>query len=186
MQWLYSSWSALCRITKYGLTKPSQHIFCQTSVMWQKTSIASKNQFIKVTMEKGRRKSSASEFFSRRHSSSLFQSMRRYSTSTVFGLPRLTGASEGKSNGRRHSSTQLPISITDSPDSPGSSRDFTRTERWKSLAKVVLGDVEEQQEVDQSYEGDQGTGTDWPRGFVIKPRTLQSQTFEKLPPSKHL
>ena len=112
-------------------------------------------------MEKGRRKSSASEFFSRRHSNSLFQSMRRYSTSTVFGLPRLTGASEGKSNGRRHSSSQLPISISDSPDSPGSSRDFTRTEKWKTLAKVVLGDVEEQQEVDQNYDGDPAPGTGW-------------------------
>ena len=134
--------------------------------MWQKTSIVSKTRFIKVTMEKGRRKSSASEFFSRRHSSSLFQSMRRYSTSTVFGLPRLTGSSEGKSNGRRHSSSQLPISLSDSPDSPGSSRDFTRTEKWKSLAKVVLGDVEEQQEVDQCYdgEGEQGTCNDWKSG----------------------
>ena len=112
-------------------------------------------------MEKGRRKSSASEFFSRRHSSSLFQSMRRYSTSTVFGLPRLSGASEGKSNGRRHSSSQLPISTNDSPDSPGSSRDFTRTEKWKTLAKVVLGDVEEQQEVDQNYDGDPAPGTGW-------------------------
>ena len=82
--------------------------------------------------------------------------MRRYSTSTVFGLPRLTGASEGKSNGRRHSSTQLPIAISDSADSPGSTRDFTRTEKWKSLAKVVLGDVEEQQEGDQGYDDDPG------------------------------
>ena len=121
----------------------------------------SESIYIKFSMEKGRRKSSASEFFSRRHSSSLFQYMRRYSTSTVFGLPRLGGSSEGKSNGRRHSSTQLPLSISpsDSPDSPGSSRDFTRTEKWKTLAKVVLGDVEEQQEVDQNYDGDPGTWT---------------------------
>ena len=86
-------------------------------------------------MEKGRRKSSASEFFSRRHSSSLFQSMRRYSTSTMFGT------SEEKSPGRRHSSTQLPLSISER-ESP------SRVERWRSLARVVLGDVQEQQETD--------------------------------------
>ena len=86
-------------------------------------------------MEKGRRKSSASEFFSRRHSSSLFQSMRRYSTSTVFGT------SEEKSPGRRHSSTQLPLSISER-EVP------SRVERWRSLARVVLGDVQEQQETD--------------------------------------
>ena len=130
-------------------------------------------------MEKGRRKSSASEFFSRRHSSSLFQSMRRYSTSTVFGLPRLNGSSEGKSNGRRHSSTQLPISINDSPDSPGSSRDFTRTEKWKTLAKVVLGDVEEQQEVDQHYDGDPGTSS----GTVMAERFGDNHSVAA---SKHL
>ena len=102
-------------------------------------------------MEKTRRKSSASEFFSRRHSSSLFQSMRRYSTSTIFGAGSRSdtnGDSGGdivtRKNGRRHSTAQLPISSLNN-SSPIST---SRTEKIKSLAKVVLGDVEEQQEQD--------------------------------------
>ena len=102
-------------------------------------------------MEKTRRKSSASEFFSRRHSSSLFQSMRRYSTSTIFGAGSRSdtnGDSVGdiitRKNGRRHSTAQLPISSLNN-SSPIST---SRTEKIKSLAKVVLGDVEEQQEQD--------------------------------------
>ena len=102
-------------------------------------------------MEKTRRKSSASEFFSRRHSSSLFQSMRRYSTSTIFGAGSRSdtnGDSGGdivtRKNGRRHSTAQLPISSLNN-SSPITT---SRTEKIKSIAKVVLGDVEEQQEQD--------------------------------------
>ena len=62
----------------------------------------------------------------------------------MFGLPRLAGASEDASPGRRHSSTQLSISET--------SQSPTRTERWRSLARVVLGDVEEQQESEEPGE----------------------------------
>ena len=104
-------------------------------------------------MEKTRRKSSASEFFSRRHSSSLFQSMRRYSTSTIFGAGSRSdtnGDSGGdivtRKNGRRHSTAQLPISNNSLNNS--SPITTSRTEKIKSLAKVVLGDVEEQQEQD--------------------------------------
>ena len=104
-------------------------------------------------MEKTRRKSSASEFFSRRHSSSLFQSMRRYSTSTIFGAGSRSdtnGDSGGdivtRKNGRRHSTAQLPISNNSLNNS--SPIATSRTEKIKSLAKVVLGDVEEQQEQD--------------------------------------
>ena len=106
-------------------------------------------------MEKTRRKSSASEFFSRRHSSSLFQSMRRYSTSTIFGAGSHTdnnGDSGGdistRKNGRRHSTAQLPISNNSLNSSHSSPNTTSRTEKIKSLAKVVLGDVEEQQEQD--------------------------------------
>ena len=112
-------------------------------------------------MEKGRRNSSASEFFSRRHSSSFFQSMRRYSTSTVFGLSKPSGGSDNKSDstkGRRHSSSQPPLSISggssgyisgSSKGSPISSRDSPssgRSDKWRSLARVVLGNVEEHSE----------------------------------------
>ena len=102
-------------------------------------------------MEKTRRKSSASEFFSRRHSSSLFQSMRRYSTSTIFGAGSRSDTNSDSGgdivttkNGRRHSTAQLPISSLNNSSSISTSR----TEKIKSLAKVVLGDVEEQQEQD--------------------------------------
>ena len=102
-------------------------------------------------MEKTRRKSSASEFFSRRHSSSLFQSMRRYSTSTIFGAGSRSDTNGDsdivtRKNGRRHSTAQLPISNNSLNNS--SPITTSRTEKIKSLAKVVLGDVEEQQEQD--------------------------------------
>ena len=115
-------------------------------------------------MEKGRRNSSASEFFSRRHSSSFFQSMRRYSTSTVFGLSKPGGSGDNKSDstkGRRHSSSQPPLSISggssgyissSSKGSPISSRNSPssgRSDKWRSLARVVLGDVEEHSEHEQ-------------------------------------
>ena len=74
--------------------------------------------------------------------------MRRYSTSTVFGLPRLSEAT----GGRRHSSTQL-TDLSPASHSP------TRSDRWKTLAKVVLGDVEEQQE-------ESGTAQEGERGEV--------------------
>ena len=60
-----------------------------------------------LSMEKTRRKSSASEFFSRRHSSSLFQSMRRYSSSTLFSGAGAGSSSWRSAGGRRHSSSQL-------------------------------------------------------------------------------
>ena len=109
-----------------------------------------------IKMEKTRRKSSASEFFSRRHSSSLFQSMRRYSTSTIFGAGSRSdnnGDSSGgdistRKSGRRHSTAQLPISHNSLNSSNSSPNTASRTEKIKSLAKVVLGDVEEQQEQD--------------------------------------
>ena len=101
-------------------------------------------------MEKTRRKSSASEFFSRRHSSSLFQSMRRYSSSTIFG-PRpasgsgTSGSGDSKTNGvsekrkgRRHSTTQLHVSSA--ADTAGCSHD-----KLKIVANG-LGDVDELQE----------------------------------------
>ena len=53
----------------------------------------------------------------------------------MFGLPRLSEAT----GGRRHSSTQL-TDLSPASHSP------TRSDRWKTLAKVVLGDVQEQQE----------------------------------------
>ena len=122
-------------------------------------------------MEKGRRNSSASEFFSRRHSSSFFQSMRRYSTSTVFGLSKPSGSGDNKGDstkGRRHSSSQPPLSISggssgyissSSKGSPISSRNSPssgRSDKWRSLARVVLGDVEEHSEHEQSILEDAG------------------------------
>ena len=123
-------------------------------------------------MEKGRRNSSASEFFSRRHSSSFFQSMRRYSTSTVFGISKPNGSSDNKSEttpkGRRHSSTQPPLSISggssgyissSSRGSPVSSRNSPssgRSDKWRSIARVVLGNVEEHSEHEQSILEDTG------------------------------
>ena len=98
-------------------------------------------------MEKTRRKSSASEFFSRRHSSSLFQSMRRYSSSTIFGPRPASGSGAGdtktngaseKRKGRRHSTTQLHVSSA--ADTAGCSHD-----KLKIVANG-LGDVDELQE----------------------------------------
>ena len=109
-------------------------------------------------MERTRRKSSASEFFSRRHSSSLFQSMRRYSSSTIFGARPASGSGDTKTNGvsekrkgRRHSSTQLPIS---SPENNGATH-----EKLKIVANG-LGDVDELQE---GY-GENGNGSDTETG----------------------
>ena len=107
-------------------------------------------------MERTRRKSSASEFFSRRNSNSLFQSMRRYSTSTMFGSTATTQSTANgdkvsdtgwgfiKKKGRRHSSSQLPISS--SLNTAGSSDENTS----KSLKKGALGDVAEHQESDDN------------------------------------
>ena len=98
-------------------------------------------------MEKTRRKSSASEFFSRRHSSSLFQSMRRYSSSTIFGPRPASGSGAGdtktngaseKRKGRRHSTTQLHVSSA--ADTAGGPHD-----KLKIVANG-LGDVDELQE----------------------------------------
>ena len=92
----------------------------------------------------GRRASSAADFFSRRPSSSFLASVRRYSTSTVFGLKG--EEKDLAKEGRRHSST---------PVKEGS----PRGERWRSLAKVVLGDVGEEGEVRPEEPGEQaGTG----------------------------
>lgn len=111
-------------------------------------------------MERTRRKSSASEFFSRRHSSSLFQSMRRYSSSTIFGARPASGSGDTKTNGvsvsekrkgRRHSSTQLPIS---SPENNGATH-----EKLKIVANG-LGDVDELQE---GY-GENGNGSETETG----------------------
>ena len=85
-------------------------------------------------MEKTRRKSSASEFFARRHSSSLFQSMRRYSSSTLFSGGAGAGAG---SRGRRHSSSQLVPSPA--PQLQG------------DTARPALGDVAELQETGREY-----------------------------------
>ena len=97
-------------------------------------------------MERTRRKSSASEFFSRRHSSSLFQSMRRYSSSTIFGARPASGSGAGdtktngvseKRKGRRHSTTQLHVSSADTGGGPH--------DKLKIVANG-LGDVDELQE----------------------------------------
>ena len=111
-------------------------------------------------MERTRRKSSASEFFSRRHSSSLFQSMRRYSSSTIFGARPASGSGPGdtktngvseKRKGRRHSSTQLPIS---SPENNGG------VPHEKLKMANGLGDVDELQEgYGENGDGSE-TGTD--------------------------
>ncbi len=99
-------------------------------------------------MEKTRRKSSASEFFSRRHSSSLFQSMRRYSSSTIFGPRPASGSGAGdtktngaseKRKGRRHSTTQLHVSSADTASAGGPH------DKLKIVANG-LGDVDELQE----------------------------------------
>ena len=107
-------------------------------------------------MERTRRKSSASEFFSRRHSSSLFQSMRRQSLSTIFGPRPASGSSSGdtktngvseKRKGRRHSSSQLPISGIETGGTPH--------EKLRIVANG-LGDVDELQE---GY-GESGDGSE--------------------------
>ena len=103
----------------------------------------------------GRRASSASDFFTRRHSSSFFQSMRRYSTNTVFGLTK-AGVVEGgeakqpsesknakNPGGRRHSAAVGGGGLLKS----GSSS--PRSDKWRSLARVVLGNVDEGGEVRQ-------------------------------------
>ena len=114
-------------------------------------------------MEKTRRKSSASEFFSRRNSSGIFRSMRRYSTSTMFGArpvpdPDTCDQSENsdtvsdkktKKKGRRHSSTQLPIS---------NSNNFGSDKLKIFAIAAVLGDVEEHQENDQILEKSESEG----------------------------
>ena len=102
----------------------------------------------------GRRASSASDFFTRRHSSSFFQSMRRYSTNTVFGLTKagVEGGSEAKPSeskngggaknlgGRRHSAAVGGGLLKSGSSSP-------RSDKWRSLARVVLGNVDEGGEV---------------------------------------
>ena len=98
-----------------------------------------------------RRASSAADFFQRRHSSSFFQSMRRYSTNNVFGITKTAVDGEGKGGegkngtkkglgGRRHSAAvaQQRGGLLASPRSSS-----PRSEKWRSLARVVLGNVEE-------------------------------------------
>ena len=127
-------------------------------------------------MERTRRKSSASEFFSRRHSSSLFQSMRRYSSSTIFG-PRQGSASgdtgDTKNNGvtekrkgRRHSSTQLPISDSETG--------AAHHEKLRPLTNA-LGDVDELQEGD----GENGDGRESGSG-TCHTVVVANCTFEML------
>ena len=108
----------------------------------------------------GRRASSASDFFTRRHSSAFFQSMRRYSTNTVFGLTNKAGVEEGGEakpgsesknggkGGRRHSAAVGGGGLLKS----GSSS--PRSDKWRSLARVVLGNVDEGGEVRQEETGD--------------------------------
>ena len=108
----------------------------------------------------GRRASSASDFFTRRHSSSFFQSMRRYSTNTVFGLTKagVEGGSETKPSesknggnggknlgGRRHSAAVGGGLLKSGSSSP-------RSDKWRSLARVVLGNVDEGGEVGRQDE----------------------------------
>jgi hypothetical protein len=98
--------------------------------------------------------------------------MRRYSTSTVFGISKPNGSSDNKNDstkGRRHSSTQPPLSISggssgyissSSKGSPISSRNSPssgRSDKWRSLARVVLGNVEEHSEHEHSIHEDSGT-----------------------------
>ena len=107
----------------------------------------------------GRRASSASDFFTRRHSSSFFQSMRRYSTNTVFGLTKAVEGGEGKPSegkngtknpgGRRHSAAVGGGLLKSGSSSP-------RSDKWRSLARVVLGNVDEGGEpVRQDETGDE-------------------------------
>ena len=109
----------------------------------------------------GRRASSASDFFTRRHSSSFFQSMRRYSTNTVFGLTKTEGeakSSESKNGGiakslggRRHSAApQQQRGSGGSLSKSGSAS--PRSDKWRSLARVVLGNVDEGGEVGRQDE----------------------------------
>ena len=92
-----------------------------------------------------RRASSAADFFQRRHSSSFFQSMRRYSTNNVFGITKTVVDGEGKGSegkngtkkglgGRRHSAA-----VAQQRGGLAS----PRSEKWRNLARVVLGNVEE-------------------------------------------
>ena len=107
-----------------------------------------------------RRASSAADFFTRRHSSSFFQSMRRYSTNTVFGLTKagVGGGSETKPiesknggngaknlGGRRHSAAVGGGLLKSGSSSP-------RSDKWRSLARVVLGNVDEGGEVPRQEE----------------------------------
>ena len=98
-----------------------------------------------------RRASSAADFFQRRHSSSFFQSMRRYSTNNVFGITKTVVDGEGKGSegkngmgkkglgGRRHSAA-----VAQQRGGLASPRSSSpRSEKWRSLARVVLGNVEE-------------------------------------------
>ena len=94
--------------------------------------------------QNGRRASSAADFFSRRPSSSWLQSMRRYSASTVFGLAREEGGQEG-GGGRRCSAAQpsLPPVVREGREGRREGYREGRQERWRSLARAVLGQVEE-------------------------------------------
>ena len=119
--------------------------------------------FIMERGERGRRNSSASEFFTRRNSSSFFQSLRRYSASQVFGVSKNDGGrnvGEGRGGagkrgveggGRRHSAAGHGAAGADrlgtaaaGQSSPG----VGRTDRWRHLAKAVLGNLEERNETD--------------------------------------
>ena len=110
-----------------------------------------------------RRASSAADFFQRRHSSSFFQSMRRYSTNTVFGLTKTEGeakSSESKNGGiakslggRRHSAApQQQRGSGGSLSKSGSAS--PRSDKWRSLARVVLGNVDEGGEARPDETGD--------------------------------
>ena len=88
--------------------------------------------------------------------------MRRYSTSTIFGSARNEDSSDrdpetkprDKIKGRRHSSSQLPIS---SKSSYSSNRDHHKSDSIKSIiTKGMLGDVEESHEHEQDTLSDSG------------------------------
>ena len=112
-----------------------------------------------LSMEKTRRKSSASEFFSRRHSSSLFQSMRRYSSSTLFSSGAGAGPSSWRSaGGRRHSSSQLVPSPAH--------------QLQGDTARPALGDVAELQETGRQIH----TGAQKAVSLVLEQSCLRLET----------